>query len=30
MTAIRETNLTNMLYRGKVRDTYDLGERAGC
>ena len=26
MTAIRETNLSNMLYRGKVRDTYDLGE----
>ena len=26
MIAIRETNLPNLLYRGKVRDTYDLGE----
>ena len=28
MTTIRETDLPNMLYRGKVRDTYDLGEGA--
>ena len=26
MTTIQETDLPNMLYRGKVRDTYDLGE----
>jgi phosphoribosylaminoimidazole-succinocarboxamide synthase len=26
MTTIRETTLPNMLYRGKVRDTYDLGD----
>lgn len=26
MTTIRETDLPNLLYRGKVRDTYDLGE----
>ncbi len=26
MTAVRETNLPNLLYRGKVRDTYSLGE----
>jgi phosphoribosylaminoimidazole-succinocarboxamide synthase len=25
MTTIRETTLPNLLYRGKVRDTYDLG-----
>ena len=26
MTTIRETNLPDLLYRGKVRDTYDLGD----
>ena len=26
MTTIQETELPNMLYRGKVRDTYDLGD----
>ena len=26
MTTIQETDLPNMLYRGKVRDTYDLGD----
>ena len=26
MTTIKETELPNMLYRGKVRDTYDLGD----
>lgn len=26
MTTIRETDLPNLLYRGKVRDTYDLGD----
>ena len=26
MTTIRETTLPNMFHRGKVRDTYDLGE----
>ena len=26
MTTIRETDLPNLLHRGKVRDTYDLGE----
>jgi phosphoribosylaminoimidazole-succinocarboxamide synthase len=25
MTAVRETNLPNLVHRGKVRDTYDLG-----
>jgi phosphoribosylaminoimidazole-succinocarboxamide synthase len=25
MNALRETNLPNLLYRGKVRDTYDIG-----
>ena len=26
MSAITETNLPNLFHRGKVRDTYDLGE----
>ena len=26
MTTVQETNLPNLAYRGKVRDTYDLGE----
>ena len=26
MATIIDSNLGNMLYRGKVRDTYDLGE----
>lgn len=26
MTTLRETDLPNLLYRGKVRDTYDLGD----
>ena len=26
MTTIRETDLPNLLYRGKVRDTYGLGD----
>ncbi len=26
MTAVFETNLPGLLHRGKVRDTYDLGD----
>ena len=26
MTTVRETNLPNLLHRGKVRDTYDIGD----
>ncbi|GEM_PF-6781967 len=27
MELLLETNLPNLYYRGKVRDTYDLGDR---